>query len=68
MHSIFIDTGTSNSRIRLLDNRNGKMKDMRKLAAGGKNAAVAGTNQSLKDIPGSLSVDLIRFARHSISC
>ncbi|WP_161993071.1 MULTISPECIES: 2-dehydro-3-deoxygalactonokinase [Sediminibacillus] len=48
-HRIFIDTGTTNSRIRLLDSRNGKIMDTYKLAIGVKNAAVAGTNQILKE-------------------
>ncbi|WP_053218499.1 2-dehydro-3-deoxygalactonokinase [Virgibacillus senegalensis] len=48
MHSIFIDTGTTNSRIRLLDESNGSIQDTWKLAVGVKNSAVEGSNQTLK--------------------
>lgn len=49
MFSILIDSGTTNSRIRLVSNENNIVRDSEKIKVGVRNTAIDGHNQKLKD-------------------
>ncbi|RWR12149.1 2-dehydro-3-deoxygalactonokinase [Siminovitchia fortis] len=49
MFAILIDTGTTNSRIRLVDNRNNLIRDSENFRIGVRNTAIDGHNKKLKE-------------------
>ncbi|GKV64835.1 MULTISPECIES: 2-dehydro-3-deoxygalactonokinase [unclassified Sporosarcina] len=49
MYTILIDSGTTNSRIRLIESGNNLIKDLEKVRIGVRNTAIEGTNEGLKN-------------------
>lgn len=49
MYTILIDSGTTNSRIRLIESDNNVIKDLEKVRIGVRNTAIEGTNEGLKN-------------------
>ena len=49
MFSILIDSGTTNSRIRLINNKDNGITDLEKIEIGVRNTAIDGHNKKLKD-------------------
>lgn len=48
MNVILIDSGTTNSRIRLIVKKTGEIKDLQKVSIGVRNTAIEGNNENLK--------------------
>jgi len=48
MNVILIDSGTTNSRIRLIDKKTSEIKDLEKVSIGVRNTAIEGNSENLK--------------------